>query len=301
MFDEATRPAIQENLRGFGDAFAGRGSSINTALGVLPALLRDIQPVARSLVGPRHPAQALLQRARRRRRASSRPPPRRRPSCSGTSTSRSPRSTRVARPFIQDSITEGPADARRGDPLVPASSARSCATASSSSTSCSPGRRRWRPPRPTSRTRSSSARTRCAHARRSTAASPRCCEEVQRSPTTRSRRAASSDLAETLEVLNPTLQYLAPAQLQCNYITLWFRNVSSLLSEGDVHGTWQRFIIIATPQGPNNEGVPRRRPPTAARRRATTTCTPTGTRTRRRPASRRSARPATSRSSPGAR
>ena len=63
-------------------------------------------------------------------------------------------------------------------------------------------------------------------------------------------------LAETLEVLNPTLQYLAPAQTTCNYITLWFRNVSSLLSEGDVHGTWQRFIIIATPQGPNNEGGP---------------------------------------------
>ena len=32
--------------------------------------------------------------------------------------------------------------------------------------------------------------------------------------------------------------------------------MSSLLSEGDVHGTWQRFIIIATPQGTNNEGLP---------------------------------------------
>ena len=56
--------------------------------------------------------------------------------------------------------------------------------------------------------------------------------------------------------LNPTLAYLAPAQTQCNYVTLWFRNVSSLLSEGDRNGTWQRFIIVATPQGPNNEGSP---------------------------------------------
>ena len=39
-------------------------------------------------------------------------------------------------------------------------------------------------------------------------------------------------------------------------MTLWFRNVSSLLSEGDSNGTWQRFIIVATPQGPNNEGGP---------------------------------------------
>ncbi len=63
-------------------------------------------------------------------------------------------------------------------------------------------------------------------------------------------------LTELANSLDPTLAYLAPAQLQCNYVTLWFRNVSSLLSVGDRNGTWQRFIIIATPQGPNNEGTP---------------------------------------------
>ena len=75
-------------------------------------------------------------------------------------------------------------------------------------------------------------------------------------------------LAETLEVAQPdAADYLAPAQLQCNYVTLWFRNVSSLLSEGDVHGTWQRFIIIATPQGPNNEGGPSSAPANGPTRR----------------------------------
>ena len=63
-------------------------------------------------------------------------------------------------------------------------------------------------------------------------------------------------LTDTVQTLNPTLQYLAPAQTTCNYIALWFRNISSLLSEGDGNGTWQRFIIVATPQGPNNEGGP---------------------------------------------
>ena len=52
MFNDDTRTAMQENLRGFGDAFAGRGESINIALGVLPALLRDIQPVAKNLANP---------------------------------------------------------------------------------------------------------------------------------------------------------------------------------------------------------------------------------------------------------
>jgi hypothetical protein len=63
-------------------------------------------------------------------------------------------------------------------------------------------------------------------------------------------------LNDTVESLRPTLRFLTPAQTVCNYATLWFRNVSSLLSIGDQNGTWQRFIIIATPQGPNNEGGP---------------------------------------------
>jgi hypothetical protein len=64
------------------------------------------------------------------------------------------------------------------------------------------------------------------------------------------------DLTNTARILDPTLATLTPVQTVCNYITLWFRNVSSLLSEGGSNGTTQRFIIIATPQGPNNEGSP---------------------------------------------
>lgn len=63
-------------------------------------------------------------------------------------------------------------------------------------------------------------------------------------------------LRETVDSLGPTVDFLEPAQTVCNYVTLWFRNISSLLSEGDGNGTWQRFIIVATPQGPNNEGGP---------------------------------------------
>jgi virulence factor Mce-like protein len=64
------------------------------------------------------------------------------------------------------------------------------------------------------------------------------------------------DLTNTAQILNPTLATLAPVQTVCNYITLWFRNVASLLSEGGSNGTTQRFIILAAPQGPNNEGGP---------------------------------------------
>ena len=63
-------------------------------------------------------------------------------------------------------------------------------------------------------------------------------------------------LADTVDTLRPTVDFIAPAQTVCNYATLWFRNISSLLSVGDANGTWQRFIILATPLGPNNEGGP---------------------------------------------
>ncbi len=63
-------------------------------------------------------------------------------------------------------------------------------------------------------------------------------------------------LDQTVATLREPLDFIAPAQTTCNYLTLWFRNVASHLSEGDSRGTWQRFIIVATPQGPNNEGGP---------------------------------------------
>jgi virulence factor Mce-like protein len=67
---------------------------------------------------------------------------------------------------------------------------------------------------------------------------------------------AINRLNQTVSLLNEPLAFITPAQTTCNYITLWFRNIASHLSEGDKYGTWQRFIIVATPQGPNNEGGP---------------------------------------------
>jgi ABC-type transporter Mla subunit MlaD len=67
-------------------------------------------------------------------------------------------------------------------------------------------------------------------------------------------------LDETVTTLNEPLAFITPMQTTCNYLTLWFRNIASHLSEGDKNGTWQRFIIIATPQGPNNEGGPSSKP-----------------------------------------
>ena len=52
MFDAETRKANQENLRGFGDAFAGRGQAVGRTVEELPRLLEHLQPVMSNLADP---------------------------------------------------------------------------------------------------------------------------------------------------------------------------------------------------------------------------------------------------------
>ena len=126
MFDDETRASMQKNLRGFGDALAGRGDDINIALGVFPALLRDIIPVAQNLSSPSTHLKRFFSRSAMPR-ARSRPPPRPRPPCSSTWTRRSPR---CARSRGRSSRTRSSRAARRSTPPSAPSpcSGRSCAT-----------------------------------------------------------------------------------------------------------------------------------------------------------------------------
>jgi virulence factor Mce-like protein len=52
MFDARTRRAAQENLRGFGDGFAGRGQDVGRTLEELPPLLTSLEPVMHTLGEP---------------------------------------------------------------------------------------------------------------------------------------------------------------------------------------------------------------------------------------------------------
>ena len=49
-FDTRTRENARTNLVGFGDAFAGRGTSLNDAIASLEPLMRGLRPVARTLI-----------------------------------------------------------------------------------------------------------------------------------------------------------------------------------------------------------------------------------------------------------
>ena len=67
---------------------------------------------------------------------------------------------------------------------------------------------------------------------------------------------AFEDFSETLEIGNPLLAGIAPEQVNCNYWTLFFRNIASLDSENIGVGTLARASTLLAPTGPNNEGFP---------------------------------------------
>ena len=258
MFDAETREAAAQNTTGFGDAFAGRGESINTAIGAFRPLLQDIIPVAQNLSSPDTNLRRFFQELGDA--AAIVAPVAETQAQLFVNLDRTFAALReVARPYIQDSISGGP-------PALDAAI------------------RSFPVQRPFLRNSEGLFRELQPGARALRASAPTLADALEvgtevlpRTPPLNRRLASLLDELQTfaedpmvprglratttaLRSLNPTLQYLAPAQLQCNYVTLWFRNVSSLLSQGDRNGTWQRFIIIATPQGPNNEGGPASQP-----------------------------------------
>jgi ABC-type transporter Mla subunit MlaD len=60
-------------------------------------------------------------------------------------------------------------------------------------------------------------------------------------------------LTETANLLDPTIAFVTPAQTTCNYLSLFFRNLGSALSESDTVGTFLRASAIVPPQLPNSE------------------------------------------------
>jgi virulence factor Mce-like protein len=255
MFDDATREAAAKNTTGFGDAFAGRGESINTAIGAFRPLLRDIVPVAENLSSPETNLRRFVA-ALGRTAAIVAPAAEQQAELFVNLDITFAALREVARPFIQDSITGG----------VPAldSGIRSFPIQRPFLRNTELLMHELRPGAAALR---EFAPTIADALEEGTKVLPRTppfnerlaslLEEVQRFAedplVPRGLRATTAALNE----LQPTLHFVTPAQTRCNYITLFFRNVASHLSEGDSkNGTWQRFIIVPTPQGPNNEGGP---------------------------------------------
>ena len=253
-FDAPTRRNQQANLEGFGNALAGRGASINQAIGEFRPLLRDIVPVMRYLSDPGTGLGRLIRELGDAARIVA--PVAEEQAQLFVNMDRTFSALReVARPYIQDSISEGPATL---DTAIRSFAVQRPFLANTEGLmrELRPGVRALRGAAPD-----------LSQALR--VGTPVLRSSIQLSERTESLLTSLQGFAEDPVVprgvesldeavaeLRPTLDFLAPVQTQCNYLAHWFRNIASHLSEGDASGTWQRFIIIATPQGPNNEGGP---------------------------------------------
>jgi hypothetical protein len=254
MFDARTRAAAQTNLVTFGDTFAGRGGDLNATIGQLKPLLADLTPVAQNLASSQTRLAHLFVALDR---AATEVAP-----VAGTQAQlfRDLDATfgqlaGVARPYLTQSIEGGPAaleQATRSFPverpfiakatefmrlLRPSATAlRGAAPALAGALTA--GARNLGPATALNRRLTVSLATLQAFALDPLV-------ELGLSDATGTARAGA-----------PLAADLAGAQTVCNYVTLFFRNIASLLSEGDSIGTWQRYMIVIAPQGPNNEGAP---------------------------------------------
>jgi virulence factor Mce-like protein len=253
-FDLKTRIGARKSLVGFGGALAGRGRDLNAAIALLPPLLSNLEPVATNLVDPRTRLSRFfpaLERAARIVEPVAQTQGQLFANLDTTFTALSA----VARPFIQETITKSPPALDSGIAGFPVQRAF-LANATGFARELRPGVRVLPAALPDL---ASALEFGQVTLQRSPALNARLANvflAVERFSTDPLVPRGIQRLNDTVNSLNPTLAFLTPAQTTCNYATLWFRNVSSVLSEGDSHGTWQRFIIIPTPQGPNSESGP---------------------------------------------
>ncbi|HSD82165.1 MAG TPA: hypothetical protein VLB47_15970, partial [Solirubrobacteraceae bacterium] len=252
-FDARTRAAIQTNLKEFGDAFAGRGQDLNLAIEALNPLLVNLQPVMRNLSDPQTGLRRFVSALGRTSAIVA--PAAETQAALFRNLDTTFRALAEVAPDLQASIEGGPAALRAGIENFPQQ--RPFLTNSTGLFA------ELRPGVAALRTSAGDladalelgtpALRRSVQLNRRLIPAFRALQDFAEDPLV---KLGVGDLTTTAEILEPTIAFATPAQTVCNYATLWFRNVSSLLSEGDKNGTTQRFMIIATPPGPNNEGGP---------------------------------------------
>ena len=253
-FDAKARAGARNSLDGYGGGLAGRGPALNTAIAALVPLLRDLEPVAANLADPRTRLDRFFKELGDAA-AEAAPVAEQQASLFVNLDVTFTALAAVARPYLQESISEGPPteevgirDFPRQRPYLRNNTAL------------------FRELRPGVATLPRSAPILADAFEAGTRVLPRTPPMNRALADVFDALADFSDdplvrqgvdqLTRLSASLRPTLRFLTPVQTTCNYATLFFRNAASVLSDGDSNGTWQRFIIIPTPEGPNNEGGP---------------------------------------------
>jgi ABC-type transporter Mla subunit MlaD len=253
MFDHGTRIASQRNLDEFGAGLAGRGLGLNQALGTLRPLVRNLTPVARNLAAPQTGLGRLWEALDRAAKEAA-------PVAAAQGELFADLNTffgawASVAPSLEESIERGPSALRTATfslrfqaPFIEKSaefmrllrpSARALRTAA--------------PPLGHAFKVGAVNLAAAQSLNGEIAAATRSVQRFAEDPVVET---ALEDLTRTAQVGTPLVAGLATEQQKCNYLTLTFRNVASLLSESIGVGTVSRVLTVLPPGGPNNVGYP---------------------------------------------
>jgi virulence factor Mce-like protein len=252
-FDARTRAAIQTNLEGFGDAFAGRGQDLNLAIEALNPLLVDLTPVMRNLASPRTGLKRLVGALGRTSRELA--PVAEQQAALFRNMATTFGALEAVSSDLQQSIVEGPPALEAGINGFP----RQRPFLRNSAGFFHDLRPGVASLDPAAGDLADALTVGTPTLDRSVAFNQRLIpafRALQAFAEDPLAQLGISDLTTFAEIAEPTIKFLEPVQTVCNYATLFLRNTASLLSTGGKTGTTQRFAIVATPQGPNNEGSP---------------------------------------------
>jgi len=252
-FDDRTRQAGRTNIDEFGTAFAGRGADLNRAIEAFNPLLRNLVPVMQNLSDPRTRLSRTV-RALGRTAGIVAPVAETQASLVRNLDTTFAALAGVATP-LQQSIRGGPPALDAATRALP-QTRPFLANTEGLFADLRPGVRALRTAAPTLADALEIGTPALKRSEQLSARLEPAFLSIERLADDPLVALGVRDLTNTARILNPTLATLTPVQTVCNYITLWFRNVGSLLSEGGSNGTTQRFIILAAPQGPNNAGGP---------------------------------------------
>ncbi|HSI79701.1 MAG TPA: MlaD family protein [Solirubrobacterales bacterium] len=254
MFDQPTQRAVRANLVEFGNALAGRGPELNSALGELPRTLRYLEPVMRNLAAPQTGLGRFV-RALAAAAAEVAPVAETQAQMFAALEATFGALAEVARPYIQETISESPPTLETATATLPRIRPF-LANSAALFGDLGPAARALRANAPVlaSALETGLPAVRVApQLNRELPPIARSLEAFNDDPTVRSGLAR---LRQTGGILSPTLRFITPAQSVCNYGSLLLRNVGSMLGERNSVGSWQRFIVFEPPAGPNSEGGP---------------------------------------------
>jgi phospholipid/cholesterol/gamma-HCH transport system substrate-binding protein len=255
-FDARTRKFSRENLRTFSEILAGRGKDLNLAIHDLAPLLANLEPVARNLSDPKTNLRGFV-RSLSRTTALLAPVAETQADLFGNLATTFGALAQV-KTDLQASISEGPPTL---EAAVRAFRIQRPFLANSAALfrDLAPGARalgRYAPTIQAALVAGTDTLPRTVPLSRELARTLTSLRGLADDP---QARLGIDDTTRFAKTLDPPLTYLAPAQITCNYVTLFFRNASDLLSVGGPRGTWQRFSVLPTPPTPpstNGEGGP---------------------------------------------